>query len=309
MFLLKMIKKLIQLFLNFLFFVQIVIMMVVFFTAAYWFFSMANVHIFSFAEPLANNVINFMHLFYTPKVLLGDAYVDASLLLFDILALCLASFISFSKHYIYRLIGEIDILISKLKQFDEDKFNEELKKEAEAKILKSNNVAFLLEIELEDLLTKKLRNNSDIDERNLENKEKEAFNYMILMLKKSEDFELAKRGKKIFIFLKDFSKVDNVIFYIEQCIKKIRKALKQDGWEINYYISAEVYDNKTDFKTSVYPTLTKLMKLKLKDKVTCFGNFNLRYHLKQDPLYYIVLLNGTYTIDGGTDVYILVKKD
>lgn len=158
-------------------------MLLVFFTAAYWFFSLANIKIFSFAEPLANNVINFIHLFYTPKVILDNDNIDASLLLFDILALGLASLIGFSKHYIYRIIAEIDVLISKLKQFDEDRFNEKLRKEAEAKILKSNNVVFLLEIELEDLTTKKIRNNSDIDERNLTNKEKEAFKSLVTLLK------------------------------------------------------------------------------------------------------------------------------
>jgi len=284
-------------------------MLLVFFTAAYWFFSLANIKIFSFAEPLANNVINFIHLFYTPKVVLDNDNIDASLLLFDILALGLASLIGFSKHYIYRIIAEIDVLISKLKQFDEDRFNAKLRKEAEAKILKSNNVVFLLEIELEDLTTKKIRNNSDIDERNLTNKEKEAFKSLVTLLKKSNDIKLEIKEKRILMVLKDFSKVDNVVFFTEQSVKKIRDILKQDGWNINYYVCAEVYDNDADFKTSVYPTLEKLMKLKLKNKVTCFGNFNLRYKLKLDPLYYVVLLTGTYTIDGGTDVYILVKKD
>ena len=148
MLLLKMLKKAIQLILNILFVIQIIIMLIVFFTAAYWFFSLANTRIFSFAEPIANSVTNFMHIFYTPKVVLGDTYVDASLLLFDIIALCIASFISFGKHYIYRLISEVDALIAKLKQMDEDNFNKTLKKEADSQILKFNTVALLIEIEL-----------------------------------------------------------------------------------------------------------------------------------------------------------------
>ena len=218
MLLLKMLKKAIQLILNILFVIQIIIMLIVFFTAAYWFFSLANTRIFSFAEPIANSVTNFMHIFYTPKVVLGDTYVDASLLLFDIIALCIASFISFGKHYIYRLISEVDALIAKLKQMDEDNFNKTLKKEADSQILKFNTVALLIEIELEDLLTKKLRNNDDIDDRNVEMKEKEAFELLLNEFKNLKDCKLAKSGKKLLIISKEFSKIDGIVFYVEKTI-------------------------------------------------------------------------------------------
>ena len=80
-------SKFLHTIINVLFVIQIVIMIVVFLTASYWFFDLINSDLFSFAQPLASSVSDFVKLFYDREVQAGGVYIDGSLLLFDILAL------------------------------------------------------------------------------------------------------------------------------------------------------------------------------------------------------------------------------
>ena len=59
---------------------------IVFLTAAYWFFDLINSDIFSFAEPLALSITDFVRIYYDREVEVGGVYVDGTLLLFDIIA-------------------------------------------------------------------------------------------------------------------------------------------------------------------------------------------------------------------------------
>ena len=74
-------------------------------------------------------------------------------------------------------------------------------------------------------------------------------------------------------------------------------------------MAADVYYATTDFKKEVYPALEELLKLKYKNEILCFGNFNIRYSIKPDQVYHTISLKGTYDINGGSDVYSIVKKD
>ena len=302
---LKLLKKILQIIVNLLFITQIILMILGFFTAAYWFFSLIGSNIFSFAEPITNPIIDFIKLFYTPSK--NGEFIDASLLIFDIIAIFVVLGINKLKLFIYELYDEIDILISKLKQIEEDNFNKKLKKETDANILKLCNTALVVDIELKDSLAKKSK--KSVISRDVKPIEMYTSKILENTLQNLKNCTFAKDNKNLIIFLDNFNKIDNIIYFIEQAISNIRKELKKDCWELKYYIAVEVYDNKTDFKKIVYPALKKLLKLKLSNVITCYGSFNLRYKLKLEPLYYILMLNGKYAIDGGTDIYILVKKD
>ena len=119
-------------FLNFLFVVQISLMVLVFLTATYWFFNILGVTVFNFVEPIANVIVDFVKLFYNRDVMLGGIYVNSSLLLFDFIALFAVLVITKSKYYINRFIDFIDINVKKINDSQEEKFNKALMSELEA---------------------------------------------------------------------------------------------------------------------------------------------------------------------------------
>ena len=61
---LKVLKGLCKFLLNILFVIQISLVILIFLTAAYWFFDLVESTLFSFAEPIATAVTNFVKFFY-----------------------------------------------------------------------------------------------------------------------------------------------------------------------------------------------------------------------------------------------------
>ena len=83
--------------------------------------------------------------------------------------------------------------------------------------------------------------------------------------------------------------------------------MKKKRWLLISYIAVDVYDDKTNFKTDVYPLLEKLLTLHIQNEAVCLGNFCMRYELYPEPMYK-PFLRGSYNIDEECDVWSLVKK-
>ena len=96
--------KFLSFIINLLFVLQITLLILIFFTAAYWFFNLIEIHIFDFAEPIANCISDLIRLFYTQDIEVGGIYIDGSLLLFDFIALILIFMITKFKYFLYKTI-------------------------------------------------------------------------------------------------------------------------------------------------------------------------------------------------------------
>ena len=110
------------------------------------------------------------------------------------------------------------------------------------------------------------------------------------------------------ILLNDFENVDNLLNFIDLSINRIRLNMKKKKWLLISYISVDVFDDNTNFKTDVYPLLEKLLTLHIQNEAVCLGNFCMRYELYSEPKY-TPFLRGAYDINGHCDVWSLVKKN
>lgn len=296
--------KILDIILNLLFVLQITILIVVFITAAYWFFDLINSSAFEFAKPLAESISDFVRLFYHEDIEIGGVYIDGSLLLFDILALIGVFLITKSKFYINRAKENLGFAVERTLAQIEKNFNKELKQKIEQKIQKWNNTAVLIQLEVKNMYIDSVWGGSN---EGLKEKEDEVFKTFYSTLKSLTDCKFAKTDDKMLILLQDFSKIDNLLNFIDLSVKQIRANLKKEHWALFSYIAIDVYDNKTSFKETVYPTLEKLLTLKHKNEATALGNFNLRYKLLKNPMY-TLFLKGSYSVVDG-DVYALIKKN
>lgn len=303
----KILQKLMKLFINSLFALQIVLMILVFFSAAYWFFGVAGFDFFMFAEPIANAISDFVGMFCNTQIEIADKTIDGSILLFDIVSIVIVVVISKSKYFLFKSAGFIDNILDGLIQQEENKFNEALRIETEKRILSSNNAAVIVKLELKDLTVKKYRR-PDQPQRNREEQEEIVFKMLYTAAKNIEGCKFAKNGTKLVVMFNQFDLIDDVLPKIKQIVDKIKEDMSADKWETYCYIGTEVYDDNTDFRNVVYPALENLIKIKHTRGITCFGNFKLRYQYKKDQKYSIELFNSDYVIDGGSDIYVLVKK-
>ena len=83
------------------------------------------------------------------------------------------------------------------------------------------------------------------------------------------------------IILNNFDKIDNLLHFIDMSIDRIRTNMRKEHWSLFSFIAVDVYNNKTNFKTEVYPTLERLLALRQKNEAVCLGNFTMRYNLQK----------------------------
>ncbi len=287
--------------LNVMFVLQIALMVTIFLTGTYWFLDLIGSSAFEFAKPLAESISDFVRLFYHEDIEIGGQYIDGSLLLFDILALVTVFLVTKSKFYIYRWIESVEYNIKVCLKNYEEKFNQELKQEVEEKIKRCNNVAILVQFEVKNLYV-------DYKRGNIKEKEEEAFKIFYSAIKSLAGCKFAKTDDKMLILMNEFSRVDNLLNFVDMTINKIRGNMKKDKWALFSYVAVDVYSSGTNFKTEVYPALEKLLSLRHKNEAICLGSFNLRYKLNDERMY-TLFTKGSYNINGESDVFALVKKD
>ncbi len=304
--LLKLLKGLCKFILNILFAVQIALVILIFLTAAYWFFDLAEMSLFSFAEPIATAVINLVKHFYDKDVMVGGTYIDSSLLLFDILAGLLVFVITKIKYYINVAIERINFGIENCKKKIENNFNEELKENAENHIKSMNKAALMIKFSAKSMNVDNIW--GDNAAAGVKEKNEEAIKILHMSIKHITYCKFFPDYDKLIIIVNDFSKIDNVLFFVEQAIKRIKENMKAKKWVLTSYIGADCYNGRADFDKDILPTLKQLTALELKNDIVFLGNFSLRYNLLANPAYE-ALVKGSYEIHGGSEVYYLVKKN
>ena len=302
----KFISKILQFILNILFVIQITLMVLVFLTATYWFLHLINCSAFDFVAPIADFLSNIVKNFYHQEVEMGGVYIDASLLLFDLIATAFVYMITKSKFYFHRAFEFINDCINSCEEKIEAKFNKSLQKEVEKNIKKCNNVAVLIQLNAKNMMVDSCWG-GDV-EAGVKEKQEEAFKTFYASIKNITGCKFAKTGDKMLIMLNDFEKVDNLLHFIDISINRIRSNMKKKRWLLISYISIDVFDDNTNFKDDVYPLLEKLLTLKIQNEAVCLGNFCMRYELYPEPMY-TPFLRGTYNLAGECDVWSLVKKN
>lgn len=290
-----------------LFVLQIALLILIFFTAAYWFFSLIEIHIFDFAEPIANCISDLIRLFYTKDIEVGGIYIDGSLLLFDFIALIMIFAITKFKYFLYRAISNVENYIQyRLRQIEEA-FNNELQKEIENAVKKSNDSAVLIKFDAHNMFIDTCWGGNKEDE--VKEKIQEAYKILYSALKTYEGCNFAKSGENLLVFLTDFDKIDNFMIFLYSAIERLQYNMQKKHWKLKAYISIDVYNNKTDnFKEDVLPILEALIDLNNNNEIVCLGNFGMRYELLKNQEFYLSKKGVYNVIDCENEVWALVKK-
>ncbi len=304
----KLFSNILKLIINVTFVLQIVLMVTVFLTGTYCFLNLINISAFDFVKPLADVISEFIRGFYTRDVNAGGVYIDASLLLFDVLAVGVVIVLAKAKYYLLRGIDTLKIEINKTKKAQEDKFNKSLQKEVDNRIKKSNKVAVLIELTAKSMLIDDCWGGDK--EAGVKEKEDEAFKIFYSSIKNIAGCKFAKTDNEMLILMDNFDEIDNLLTYINLIVNRIKTNMKKRKWLFISHIAVDVYDEKTNFKTDVYPILEKLINLHIQNEPVCLSNFCMRYELLSSPAFR-PFLRGSYAIiqDDNSDVWSLIKKD
>ena len=306
-FILKLLSKIFQIILNLVSFVQISLVLLVFLTTSYWFFNLINSQLFSFAEPIVIFISNLVNMYHDSTVVINDIVMDGSILLFDVVSLILVFILTKTKFYLYKIIEYFDYAVIIKNRKIEKKLNEKLQQEAEQMIRKYKKAAIIIEFDAKNKQADNIWDNDS--EKEVEEKIQDTIKIFYSSIKSISGCTFAKTDNILAILVDDFDKIDNVLLFIEQALKRIRDNMAKSKWELIIYAAADVYNDTKDFKDEVYPAIEKLLNLRYKNEIICYGSFNLRYDLVDDPKYHALIIKGDFDIDEGCTLYSLVKKD
>lgn len=306
----KFLSSFCKLLLNLLFLIQLALMILIFLTAAYWFFDLINSSLFAFAEPVASAISNFVKSLYSHDISMDGVYIDGSLLLFDIVAAVLVVVLAKFKYYLFKLTEILDYAVIVCNKKDEKKLNEDLKRDAERIIKQYKQAAIVFEFDAKNMQVDSLWGSDK--STGVQSKIDEALKIFYATIKSISGCTFAKTDNKLAIMVSDFEKIDNVLIYLEQALKRIKDNMQKQNWELIVYCACDAFYDNTDFRNAVYPNIEKLLNLKFKNEIICYGNFVLRYDMKSAAMYYLILQKGDYKLSESGEVcniYSLVKKN
>jgi len=279
-------------------------MVLVFLTATYWFLDLVGLFYFDFVSPLANAIIGFMHAFYRKDIEFGGVSFDGSLLLFDLFSLGIVFCLTKIKIFIYRAMEYIQYSIDECLEKIENNFNSDLQKDMEKNIMQMSSIAVLVEFSAKSLMIDK-KWGGDAEE-GVKEKADEAFKEFYDALKIFPNCKFAKTDNKMIILLNNFTDIDRFLQYIDGSINDIREKMKKDRWLLSSYVAVEAYDKNKEFK-EVYPTMQKLLMLRIQGEALCYGNFKLRYEM--EPIReYDLAMKGKYSLTNTENVWSLMRK-
>ncbi len=292
--------------LNLMFFVQIVLMILIFITASYWFCELLNVDIMQFAQPVADACANIIRNIHSTDVQIGGIYTDGSFLVFDLCAALIVFFIAKFKYYLNLFIATNNVAINLVKDNVEKNFNAELQNEVEEKLRKTDSGAVLILFQMKNLFPE-FTAKEDLEQAE-KAKVNEAYNSLYSVLKNMTECKFAKVNGKMLITINNFDKTDNLLNYILLATEKLKQNYKEKKWLLQCYTAIMAYESTKDVKTAVYPALEKLIGLRMKNEIICMSDFRLRYDINPQRAF-TMHLRGSYDIDGIQEVWAIVKKD
>ncbi len=288
------------------FIIQLILIIYMFLVTAYWFLNLLDIGILNFMAGSAASLTKSMHNIYNEKIIIGNNELDPAILVFDILSMVFIVGMNFMKEFNIQKLKELDSAIEKIRLRREAEFNRKLKAEFEAKMRVYSNYAIIVTFTVKNIYTDNVFSSADAN-AGIKEQEELAFKSLYAAVKDIPNCKFAKNGSQLILTSSNFNGIDKVLTTIDLATARIRQNFKKERWLLTNYMAVETFDNKTTIK-DVYPTLIRLIKLKVPNEILCMGNFNLRYGLLTRKLFN-VYLNGLYDLGDGedTNIYSLVK--
>lgn len=288
------------------FIIQLILVIYMFLVTAYWFLNLLDIGILNFMAGSAASLTKSMHNIYNEKIIIGNNALDPAILVFDILSMVFIVGMNFMKEFNIQKLKELDSAIEKIRLRREAEFNRKLKAEFEAKMRVYSNYAIIVTFTVKNIYTDNVFSSADAN-AGIKEQEELAFKSLYAAVKDIPNCKFAKNGSQLILTSSNFNGIDKVLTTIDLATARIRQNFKKERWLLTNYMAVETFDNKTTIK-DVYPTLIRLIKLKVPNEILCMGNFNLRYGLLTRKLFN-VYLNGLYDLGDGedTNIYSLVK--
>ena len=284
---------------------QIIITVIIFAFAMYWFLDLINYQYLAFLTPVADNITDFMHAYFEESLNKGANNTDGSLFLFIMFLVIAITFLTQVKSFSGTAIRKVSRLIDRVKVKKEDEFNAQLRAEADQAILAYRNVVLIVRLAAKKRMIDDRRTDEEKEQEAKEMEDKLVCE-LYTRIKESPCCKFAKNADQLVVTLKGFTHVDKLLYYVDKALEDMRTELRKDNWILKSYAAIDAFDDKALLK-DVYYDLQILLKLNLYNEIVCYGNFCNRYYMESKNLFE-AYLKGVYDTTEPENVWTLVKK-
>lgn len=288
-------------------FIQVSLIFLCFFIIMYWMFDLAGAPFVKSFAPFFETIKEFVHLFYTRRVQLGQVVIDFSFLLAALGSLLIAWGIKFVVDFVSEAEIKFESVHKALKKKDEEAFNVGLEKQY--LVEENRNNKFIIFVKF--IVT----NHSAYKEYSEENKDfvkqkqkqilEEFFENLEGVLNCKEEF--AHGG--LLLYFKDFETIDDVLSQIRSIIKITKQKYSEEKFHVDHLVSVVAYATADEIPVKI-EKLRTLLKLGFKNRIACVSSFKYRYLLLKNPKYKFEE-KGIYKIYENEEVFCLksIKQD
>lgn len=300
----KLIKKGIKFVVDFLHFVQGMLIFLCILMVAYWFSELARVPFIKPVAPFFEAIKNITHIFYNRTLVVGEITLDFSLFVATILVLIVVWVLKVLMENIVFYEQYYDIAHKKHKKKVEDSFNLKLQEEYLSNEQKNNKVVALIKFCAENILKDKFYT-KDFGV-GVEQKEKEMlFDFFEIL---DEDVKCRKEilNEGLLLNFENFENIDNFISSLNKIIRELKDKYYTEKWQLNFLMGVDVYAGAEEIKSKTEKIKT-LNKLGFKNEIICSGAFKQRYSMLEKQKYY-TQAKGFYQINGENEEIFCIKS-
>lgn len=295
-------KKIFKILINFLHFIQVVLIFLSFFIILYWLFELGKAPFIAPFTPFFDSIKNFVHIFYQRTVTVDQATVDFSFLIATFIALIIVAGLKYLIEFTKDAEKKYDKIHNAIKKRTEDLLNITLEQEYLMTEYKNNK--FLLLIQFSALNMAKdsfFHKDSNVG---LEEKQKEALLSLADELGKELEFQRKFLNDGLLLYFDSFKNVDKTLSTIEKIVLNLKRKYHAERWQINSIISIDTYAHDNEVLNKIR-SLIMLVRLGIKDKIVCMSTFKQRYSINKTQKYQIET-QGVYIIsDIEENVFVL----
>jgi len=297
----KLAKKIFNLLINFVKFIQVTLVFLSFFIVLYWLLQIAGATFIDIVAPFFEGIKAFIHTFYNRTVQIDQVSIDFSFLLATFIILLIAQLLKFLVEGIEFLEKKYDSIYKFFKNKAEKLFNISLEQQYKFQEQKNNKFLLLIQFSLIDSTKDKFFDKDLVT--GVEEKQKEVLQKFLEIFGKDLKFQTEFLKEGLLLCFNDFENIEKALSEFGNCIKILKKKCIEEHWQVTYVAGIDVYANNGEILPKV-KRMIMLLKLHLKDKIACFPTFKQRYLLINNPKYKIEG-QGTYKIEDCEDVFAL----
>ncbi len=292
-------KNIFYFLINFLHFIQVSLVFLAFFTTFYWLLQLGQVPFIQGVAPFFESIKDFVHIFYTRRVTIDAMTVDFSFLLATFAMLLTSWWLNPIIDFLKATEKNYDSTYKKFKKKTEELFNSNLEIAYKGAERKNNKFLFLIKFKAKNSGKDEFFNKDF--EAGLIEKQKEALLSFCHNISGTMVFQKKFVEDNVLLYFDDFNKIDTVISILNKAINTLKNEFRAQKWEISFFASVETFSKNKEILDKC-KNMMSLIKLNLKDEITCLSTFKSRYLLLSNPKNHIES-QGIYKIKNEEEVF------